>query len=267
MELVRGGDWAIVTLGYGLIGAGVLGILYGLFILPTQWLKIERITHFLGLHLTILQISDMHVEKLRISPTRLQRVLQQETIDYIFLTGDFCDKAKSVPRLQPYLAVMRGSGIPIFAVLGNHDYRVKPLGVLLDQLMAYGVSILRNTHVRLPGFQLVGIDDLRTRHADVKLAYTQVDGVLPTIILTHDPNVVLGMDKKFDYLMAGHLHGRQFNVPGLFLLKPMGPLSRMGIYQGLHHHGKGAYYISKGVGQVGINARLFVRSEVTLHYL
>ncbi|RIV19183.1 metallophosphoesterase [Alicyclobacillaceae bacterium I2511] len=249
------------------MGAVILGILYGLFILPTQWLKIERISYSLGLHQTVLQISDLHVEKLRVSPALLKKVLQQEAIDYVFLTGDFCDQARSVSRLQPYLTVLQESSIPVFAVLGNHDYRVRPLGVLLDQLAANGIFVLRNTCVRLPGFQLVGIDDLRTRHADVKLSYTQVDRTMITLVLTHDPNLVLSMNEEFDYLLAGHLHGRQFNVPGLFLLKPMGPLPRSGIYAGLHRHGRGAYYISKGLGQAGINARLFVRSEVTLHYL
>jgi uncharacterized protein len=50
-------------------------------------------------------------------------------------------------------------------------------------------------------------------------------------------------------------------------LKPMGELPRRGIYKGLHESEQGTYYISKGIGQTGVNARLLVRSEVTVHEL
>ena len=88
------------------------------------------------------------------------------------------------------------------------------------------------------------------------------------VVITHDPNVVLNIPPlRFDYLMAGHLHGKQFNVPGLYWLKPMGELPKLGVYKGLHQLPQGLIYISKGLGQVGINLRFLVRSELTVHHL
>jgi predicted MPP superfamily phosphohydrolase len=49
--------------------------------------------------------------------------------------------------------------------------------------------------------------------------------------------------------------------------KNAGDLPRRGIYKGLHNSQYGTYYISKGIGQTGINARFLVRSEITMHYL
>jgi predicted MPP superfamily phosphohydrolase len=46
---------------------------YFFLILPTQWLKIERIHYPCGLGIRVLQISDIHVEKLRIRHKRLNR--------------------------------------------------------------------------------------------------------------------------------------------------------------------------------------------------
>jgi uncharacterized protein len=72
-------------------------IFYLSFILPTQWLKIERIKYPLELNLKILQISDLHVERLRISPSRIAAIINDEKPDYIFITGDFTVSVKQPP--------------------------------------------------------------------------------------------------------------------------------------------------------------------------
>ena len=42
--------------------------------------------------LKILQLSDMHLENISISPTELYEKLKDEHIDLIALTGDFLDR-------------------------------------------------------------------------------------------------------------------------------------------------------------------------------
>ncbi|MNG32809.1 hypothetical protein D3C84_1189070 [compost metagenome] len=78
---------------------------------------------------------------------------------------------------------------------------------------------------------------------------------------------MLELPYAYHYLVAGHFHGMQFNVPFLFRYINKGRLAAAGIYKGLHRSKQGPYYISKGVGQAGPNARFLVRSEVTLHEL
>jgi hypothetical protein len=238
-----------------------------LFILPTQWLKIERVRHPIGLNKKVLQISDFHVERLRISQEKLRHIIQREDPDFIFLTGDFTKKAKQMPRLKKYLEVFQGSGRPTYAVLGNHDYKQPSVGNLVKQIERYGIQVLRNESVRLDEFTLIGIDDFVSGHSDVDQSFRNVDSDLPNVVITHDPNVVLTINRRFDYLMAGHFHGKQFNIPFLFKLKPMGPLPAMGIYKGLHHNAYGTYYISKGIGQTGFNFRFLIRSEITVHHV
>lgn len=87
-----------------------------------------------------------------------------------------------------------------------------------------------------------------------------------TIVLTHDPNVVLEMhDYSFDYLMAGHFHGGQICYPKAYHLVKMGKLARKNIIKGLHTHNKKPFYISEGLGQTGINIRVGSRPEITFH--
>lgn len=242
------------------------GFGYAITVLPTRWLKVERVNWQLGLQRTILQVSDLHVERNRVSPEQLLTVCRSERPDYICLTGDYVDSQRAIGRLVPYLGALQTTGVPMYAVLGNHDYKLRGrIGALTDCLQAHGVTVLRNESVVLDGFNLVGIDDFQTKKSDECKAYRNVRANLPVIVMTHDPTFVLTATQRFDALMAGHLHGKQFQLPFFYYLKPMGPLAKRGIYAGMHRAEAGPYYISKGVGQSGINLRFLVRSEVTVH--
>ncbi|CAM4114117.1 metallophosphoesterase [Paenibacillus alkaliterrae] len=244
-----------------------LFLLYVLFIFPTQWLKIERVHHPLGLNKRIMQISDLHVDKLRVSARRIRLALEDAQPDYIFLTGDYTYDERYLPRVAHYFKAIADYGLPVYAVLGNHDYDLPRLQRLLDLFKVYHIHVLRNESVQLDDFQLVGIDNDSTRHSRIEPSFEGVNGEKPIIVITHDPNVLLRIKRPFDFLMAGHLHGKQMNVPFFFVFKPKGPLAAKGIYKGLHFGEQGPYYISKGIGQAGINARFMVRSEITIHEL
>jgi predicted MPP superfamily phosphohydrolase len=230
--------------------------------------KIERVHYPLGLNIKILQISDLHVEMLRIRPSKLENLIHAENPDFIFLTGDFTGKEKYLKRAEAFLKTIARGGKPTFAVLGNHDHRLKDKRKLLIEILGnLNIPVLRNEVVQFRSFQLVGIDDYASRHSDVQKSFQNTRKNKPILIITHDPNVVTEINRKYSYLMAGHLHGKQFNIPFIFKIKRKGALSSTGIYKGFHQNRNGAFYISKGIGQVGINARFMVRSEVTLHYI
>jgi predicted MPP superfamily phosphohydrolase len=245
----------------------LLLLFYFSFILPTQWLKIERIKYPLDLKLKILQISDLHVERLRISPSKITTIINKERPNYIFVTGDFTKRHKSLSKLEKYLKALTICNVPIYCVLGNHDYQQKNVQDLINLLRKYGLHVLRNESVHLDQYTLIGIDDFDSGKSNIETSFQAVDHSRTKVVITHDPNVVLHVNTHYDYLMAGHLHGKQFNIPFFFKIKNSGELPRMGIYKGLHTNKFGAYYISKGIGQSGINLRFLVRSELTIHYL
>jgi uncharacterized protein len=241
---------------------------YGLLVFPTQWLKIERVKLPLGLNKRIVQISDIHAEMLRVSPERLERIVRQEMPDSIVLTGDFTRKVRYLPRVEPYLKSLASIGVPVYAVPGNHDYKMKSAVVrLFEMLQRHGIRLLLNESVQADGYRLVGIDNFGTGHSKIGLAFKNTSAGDKIIVITHDPNVVPHINRPYDYLMSGHLHGKQFNLPFFFALKRKGELPSKGIYKGIHRSPQGMFYISKGISQAGINARLFVRSEITVHEL
>ncbi|MBW5448041.1 metallophosphoesterase [Cohnella sp. CFH 77786] len=250
-----------------IFGAAIL--LHLLLIVPTQWLKVERIQHPCGLGIRVLQISDLHVERLRVGYGRLQRLILEEQPDYIVLTGDFTMKSRYLSKVRRYAEAICSLGIPVFAVLGNHDYRLPPadLDRLVRILRSAGVKVLINESVETAGIQWIGIDDFTSKKSNVDEAFHQVNPDKASLVLTHTPELVLHMNRKYTYFMAGHLHGKQFNIPFFFRIKNKGKLAAGGVYKGLHLGQNGPFYISAGIGQAGLNARFLIRSEVTLHHL
>lgn len=242
-----------------------IGIFYGLFVIPTKWLKVERVEVPLGINKKILQLSDLHVERNRIRPEQIRELLVSEKPDYIFITGDFTAGEKYIPRIKPYLNLFQEYGKVVYAVFGNHDYRTEELPHrLLTWLGGNGVRILINESIELDDFTLIGLDFYKDEDGDVERAFRGVKSGKPKVVLSHDPNDFLRVEKPFDLMLSGHLHGKQFNVPFFFKFISKGKLARKGIYKGLHQIDGTHLYISKGMGQAHWNLRLGVRSEVTV---
>jgi uncharacterized protein len=224
-------------------------------------------------NLSILHLSDLHLENISITPTQLAAKLQHEKPDIIALTGDFLDRKRTIPKLVPYLEVLQRMKPThgIYAVLGNHDYVLKEphLLQLKELLTAYDCTVMQNTsetiEIHNQRINIIGIDDYSTNRSDLQQSYQSVeDGI--NIVLTHDPNIVLEMDGySFDYLLAGHFHGGQIRYPKAYHLVKMGKLPRLNIVKGLHRHNNSPFYISEGLGQTGVNIRVGSRPEITLH--
>ncbi len=225
--------------------------------------------------LTILQLSDLHLENISISPNELYEKLKNEPIDLIALTGDFLDRKRTIPKLVPYLKVLNhlNAKYGIYAVLGNHDYVLhqKDLETLIDTLKNYNCKVLQNENdvISVQGtyLNIIGIDDFSTKRSNMGASYAGIKSGT-NLVLTHDPNIVLYMKQyHYDYLLAGHFHGGQICYPKAYHLAKMGKLPRMNMIKGFHTYDGKPFYISEGLGQTGVNIRVGSRPEITLHEL
>ncbi|HJV44539.1 MAG TPA: metallophosphoesterase [Bacillota bacterium] len=226
--------------------------------------------------LRVLHLSDLHMENISVTPEQLYDQLKNEKIDIIALTGDYLDRARSIPKLALYLDVLNqlSPKFGIYAVFGNHDYVLKGQNfkrlefLLLDK----GCHVLRNESKSIfvdgKKVNIIGIDDYHTRRSDLELSFSSIDREAIHLVLTHDPNIVLKMkDYPYDYLLSGHFHGGQIHYPKAFHLKKMGKLPSMDMIKGLHYFEERAFYISEGLGQTGFNIRLRSKPEITMHTL
>jgi hypothetical protein len=189
--------------------------------------------------------------------------------------------------------VWSGIDAPVFAVLGNHDYKSGITGTswieknravrsasfgtdtydaqvlrdgsadtayaerLTHELGRNGVTILKNEYILLDAggqpLLLVGIDDGWAGMADPPVV-PQTDAF--TLYMIHEPECRADWDA--DLILAGHTHGGQFlpqntPVPGFEL---SGLVERNGILT----------YITRGVGtsNLGVELRLFATPEIVV---
>lgn len=223
--------------------------------------------------LKILHLSDLHMEKLSVSPESLLERIGTEQVDLIALTGDYLDTKAMSDRFLEYIDALQTlqPRYGMYAVFGNHDYVIADhLPFLQAEMEKRGCTVLKNENAQVSlgnqTLNIIGIDDYYTNRSNPDQAYKGIkDGI--NLVLTHDPHIVLDMNHHFDYLLSGHFHGGQIHWPKPYHLRKMGPLPGQNIISGLHYHENRAFYISDGLGQTGFNLRLRCRPEITLHRL
>lgn len=160
---------------------------------------------------TVAQLSDLHVgwSTPEVLFREVLAALEAEPPDLVALTGDYVNVSRVfLRRLERFVAALPA---PVVAVLGNHDHiaGAEQIGRALE---SGGAQVLRNRRLTMLGLEIVGVDDGRTRHQDVNLAFAGVEG--PSLVLTHYPPTaleVLGRGARL--VLTGHTHAGQLDLP------------------------------------------------------
>ncbi|MGH9377896.1 MAG: metallophosphoesterase, partial [Terriglobia bacterium] len=177
--------------------------------------------------LRIVHLTDIHLG-LFTSVEEVQRVVDLANLldpDVVALTGDYVTfsptyiwpVAQALSRLRARLGV--------FAVLGNHDFRVGAEEVT-RALRAYHIRVLRNASYALcPGDPVVkkhkvggsyrtgatlwiaGVDDPWVGVADLGKALQPIPPRDPKILLCHNPETIGEAARRgVDLMLSGHTH-------------------------------------------------------------
>ena len=224
--------------------------------------------------LRIALVSDLHAGGPHVDASvvaRLVERLNREEPDLVLLLGDFVDHEVMGGDHEPPEAVARalgGLGAPlgVFAVLGNHDWRVGGERVAAA-LEAAGIGVLENEaaplRTRHGPLWVAGVGDARMRGADVRQALREVPEADPVILLTHDPDVFPDVPGRVALTVAGHLHGGQVGIP--FVRRRLLPSRHGERYAGGHVEEAGRHlYVTQGVGEAGLPIRLLAPPEVVV---
>ena len=115
---------------------------------------------------------------------------------------------------------MLGSGIPTYAVLGNHDHAAGGAAEMTRALEDAGIPVLQNRAVTLPvpdgaePLYLVGIGPLRPGLDDVDAALADVPDGAARLVLMHNPLTFPELPAGSAPLaVAGHTHCGQVALP------------------------------------------------------
>jgi predicted MPP superfamily phosphohydrolase len=149
-----------------------------------------------------------------------------EQPDVVLLGGDFVYGTDpgvdtQIDSLMDLLEPLLDSGIPSYAVLGNHDHEVHAADDLTTALENAGITVLRNEAAPVPGLgegrtqlHVVGMGPELPGLVDVDAALADVPDEAPRVVLMHNPTVFDQLPAHAAPLaVAGHTHCGQVALP------------------------------------------------------
>lgn len=195
--------------------------------------------------------------------------------DLAVLTGDFITYSRAY--IQPVAETLAGirARLGIYAVLGNHDFRVSADAVT-RALRRHGIHVLRNQHtvLRSAGEPLLiaGVDDLHYG-ADLNRALRHVPYGATSILLSHHPGMIRQAARHgVGLMLSGHTHGGQVRLPVPIVGHGNGgaaprPRKPRRFVAGLDALGETQIYVSRGIGTVVVPVRYRCPAEIPVFHL
>ena len=217
--------------------------------------------------LRVVQISDIHHGLFLPKEWLSEAVRQANRLkpDIIALTGDFVTYSRrNIGPAAELLGRLRAR-YGVYAVLGNHDFRVDAAAVT-EALRRQQIDVLRNRHVVLElagqSLYLAGVDDYGYG-ADLRRAMRGVPRDAATVLLAHNPRVIhLASRHNVSLVLSGHTHGGQVNLPLLGTVYGRSP-ERLRYKIGWDRMGATQIYVSRGIGTIVLPWRLRCPAEIT----
>jgi predicted MPP superfamily phosphohydrolase len=268
--------------GGALLASPFLIVGYGALVERTRFRVREVDLPVPGIHpdldgIRLLQLTDIHLSAF-LSPQELERVIHaaNETRPHLaFVTGDMIsmpgDPLDACLRLLSTLKADAG----IYGCLGNHERFSRAEHYATEQGARLGIRILRGQRASLrfgsAAMNVAGVDYQPMshshtgylRHADTLLAPGAFN-----VLLSHNPDVFpTAAAQGYDLTVAGHTHGGQVNIE--ILSREFNPARFFtpyvsGLYQLPQGTRRASAYVSRGIGTIGIPARLGAPPEITV---
>ena len=236
----------------------------------TRLVTETTVTDKLAGELRIMQLSDIHM---RDDPAQLASIVTQVRDagpHLIVIAGDTLNtRNETLDPLKELFSRLSELGIPMYAVLGNHDHWSKDLPQLVELYARHGIKLIDNEHEVITGkfgsFTLVGAGDAYTDHAHLDQALKGAPEGF-RFLLTHSPEILPQLEKAdIDYAVCGHTHGGQVAMPFIGAIYVPGQGLFPKYSRGRYQVGKAALYIDSGVGVTGMDLRFLVQSQIVLH--
>ncbi len=224
--------------------------------------------------LRLVQLSDIHLSMF-LSEHEFARVIDAAnevrphlaliTGDLISARGDPLDAClRQIARLRTEAGIL--------GCLGNHENYAGAQNYTTEQGRRLGIRFLRREASPLrfgsAVLNVAGVDYERMapRHREGYLhgAERLVEPGAMNVLLSHNPDVIpVAAQKGFDLTLSGHTHGGQVTVE--ILDQSINPARFITPYvYGLFHEGNRAGYVTRGIGTIGIPARIGAPPEIAV---
>ncbi len=220
--------------------------------------------------LRLVQLTDIHMSAF-LSEREVARAVDManETKAHIALvTGDLITYGGDpLDACLGQLARLRAEA-GIFGCMGNHEHYANVEDYVEHSGARQGLQFLRQRAVQLPfgdaALNLAGVDYQRLHHPYLKGARQLVVPGAFNVLLSHNPDVFpVAAQQGYQVTLAGHTHGGQVRVE---ILREDLNIARFftPFVDGLYRRDNSAIFVSRGIGTIGLPARLGAPPEVAL---
>ena len=220
----------------------------------------------------ILHVSDLQNKIFGRNQKPLLKKIKASDPDIIVFTGDLLDRHEGRTDVDSAMEVIREivNIAPVYFVSGNHEHQSGEWDVLLEELIAAGVTVLDNgkSIIEKDGdtITIIGLADKSVNRYYDKILHTLMAGQADSfnILLSHRPELFESyVQENIDLAFAGHAHGGQIIIPFL----------RQGIFaphqgffpkytEGMHEKDGTVMVVSRGLGNSSFPFRIFNRPEL-----
>jgi uncharacterized protein len=268
---------ALSAAGNLLMAAPFAAMGYGAFIERTDFHLREIEVPVPGLAadldgLRILQLSDIHLSAF-LSEAELARVIDacREVHPHLtVVTGDLISThGDPLDACIRQLARLR-SDAGTFGCMGNHERAAHAEKYAADAGARAGIRFLRDQNQALRFGQgvvnLAGVDyqPVGKKSRYLMGAERMVDPAAFNVLLSHNPDVFPQAARQgYNLMLAGHTHGGQVTVE--IFEQTLNPARFFTPYvYGFYRSGDAAAYVTRGIGTIGVPARLGAPPEISL---
>lgn len=214
----------------------------------------------------LAQMSDIHHGALVRADYILSAVAMINHLqpDVVVLTGDYITHSRAYMEPCAELLTQLNAHDGVFAVLGNHDFWTDA-EKMARSFKKHHIHVLRNTHTYLERngdrLALVGVDDSTTAQDDIRAALRGVRVNAPTVLLSHNPNVLRkAAHFGVQLILSGHTHGGQIRLS----TRRRPPHRWLRFYHGYVQLDMTQLYVNRGLGTVIVPVRYQCRPEITV---
>lgn len=225
-------------------------------------------------NLKIVLVADMHVDK----TTSLKRLnmyvdkINSINADFAIFAGDIID-ADVKDMTKERIDVLKNINMPIYAVLGNHEYYAGMKNIVIPTLqnsdlimLVDELSTIDNLSVNIIGrdldipFSIAKVESKINRDNLTELI-KDIDETYLSIVIDHipsDESIESAKNNNIDLLLSGHTHAGQF-FPINLIVKYM--------YQnayGVKEYDNTTQIVTSGIYLWGLRLRLATKAEIVV---
>jgi predicted MPP superfamily phosphohydrolase len=226
--------------------------------------------------LQIVQLSDIHIGDFmpREEVRRAVDMANELGAHVAMVTGDFVSE-KGDP-LEVCIAELSRLKTPLgtWGCNGNHEIYAEAEDDAQELFRKYRMRLLRHENALLHWnwhqINLIGVDYQRQRLPMLMNVESLVRGDVPNILLSHNPNSFRrAAELGIELSLAGHTHGGQVKMeivdhaitPARFMTNFIAGRYALPMNGSTSH---AQLYVNRGLGTIGVPARLGVEPEITL---